>query len=101
MPTKLRPASVLICGQPFSVASADLGEHEYGRTHAAQQKILIAPDQGFHQERDTLLHEVVHAAGELTGQEIRESAIGGVATALLAILRSNPELVAWLTEELA
>ena len=96
-----RPELVVICGQPFTVTTADLGVEEHGRMHGAQQRILVTTDQGFHQERDTVLHEIVHAIAELTGHEVKEGAIAGLSSALLAVLRGNPELVWWLLEKQA
>lgn len=93
-----RPTQVIVCGQLFAIADGELGEHEYGRTRVAQQRIFIGLTLAPAQERDTVLHEVIHAAVELTGHELREGAVAGLATALLSVLRCNPQLVAWLVE---
>jgi hypothetical protein len=53
------------------------------------------------QQRDTLLHEVLHAVDhEMNGLggALRERHIRTLATGLYAVLRQNPALVAFLTE---
>lgn len=93
-----RPVTVTICGQPFALETAELGENEAGRTHVLHQRFLIADNQAPLQERDTVLHEIIHAVGQMTGHEVKEGAAAAIGTGLLAVLRGNPELVAWLVE---
>jgi hypothetical protein len=102
-----QPTSVTICGQPFAVEWKDLGPDEMGQTFVAHQRIEIDTDLGPDQERDTLLHEICHAIVKLTGHrhttltdKQEEAVVGCLAYALLGVLRANPALVAWMTEEL-
>jgi hypothetical protein len=56
--------------------------------------------QCLEQQRDTLLHEVLHAVDhEMNGLggALRERHIRALATGLYAVLRQNPALVAFLT----
>lgn len=118
-----RPTRILIGGQPFSVEwqdqpgtrlHADSTDYwDLGTTIIAEQKIVIRTLQADYQVRDTVLHEILHAILNLTAQKDRfkdslddkktpeEPIVSAVATAMLTVLRANPELVAWLIEELA
>lgn len=108
-----RPTVITICGQPFAVEWIEEkagplhdGSANQGTTSVEQQRIMVRGfEQGPDQERDTVLHEVIHAALKMTAQGDRlksneEPVVYALTTALLAVLRENPELVGWLTEEL-
>lgn len=118
------PRSLVICGIPFEVrveTDAVRRLHPEGLRHAdgitapAEQVLIVRTPSHFgqHYIRETLLHEAIHAVLALTGQEDRfkerddddapdeEPVVAALATALLAALRANPELVAYLTEEVA
>ena len=75
------------------------------------QLILVDDQLGPDQERDTVLHEVLHAvfyamnvkavlpkdeAGD--SKELEEKIIFALATRLLELLRDNPKLVEYLTQ---
>jgi hypothetical protein len=115
MTRPLRPDSLVICGQPFEVrwdarSHGRLLDHnegdDLGSVAPSDQLIVIREHQAPHSMRDSLLHEVIHAAVALTGhdQAVEHDALegltGSLAVALLSTLRENPELVAWLTEPL-
>lgn len=101
-----RPASVKVLGQTFDVEFQDTPDfslaregHAAGSTSVARLRILIDADQHEMQLRDTALHEVIHAS--LHVQELGaddEAFVARLAPVLLDVLRSNPHLVAWLTE---
>lgn len=108
-----RPLVVRICGQPFIVsygdALVDPGGGELtpsGVSDVRGQEIQLFEGQAEHQMRDTMIHEILHAVIGMTGHEGdfrkggEETVIVGASAALLDVLRSNPHLVAWLTEEL-
>lgn len=102
----MRPNSVKVLGQPFSVEYVDLAPndvslardgHGAGRTRIAQLQMLINADQHETQIRDTVLHETLHAClhiQDLSAED--ESFVGRLAPVLLDVLRSNPDLVKWL-----
>lgn len=119
----IRPTRIEIGGQPFAVEwepqngkrlheDSD-GYWDLGTTAVYEQRLIIRTLQGEHQVRDTVLHEVIHAVISMTSQRDRfkpnddhpkhpeEPVVSAVATALLQVLRSNPDLVAWLTEPIA
>lgn len=55
------------------------------------------------QRAETLLHEIIHAVWDVYGikaKEGEERAVGLLSIALSAVIRDNPELIAWLTKSL-
>lgn len=71
----------------------------YGRTYERELAIVVAPTVPS-QERDTLLHELLHAIWAHTGlsyeDDEQERVVGALAPWLLGALRDNPRLVAFL-----
>ena len=102
----MRPTSITVLGQPFSVEFQDVKSptlasdgHDLGRTSLRHLRLLIDQDQHERQLRDTVLHETIHAClhvQELGAED--EEFVRRLAPVLLDVLRSNPVLVAWLTE---
>ena len=69
----------------------------YGSCHHAKCEIHVNPSQSLANERDTVLHEIVHAL-ETEGQlKMSERQVRILSTLLLAVLRQNPSLVRYLT----
>lgn len=116
-----RPERIWVCGQPFTVKWVneeagrlhpdDSGTYNVGLTVVSEQVMAIrGVGVGQHQERDTVLHEILHAILKMTAQRDRfqgkdddnpeEEVVYSMAAALLAVLRQNPDLVAYLTEPL-
>ena len=87
-----------ILGKPYRVAlKAEMSD--YGECTAAECLIEIGTHQCDTQKRDTLLHEVLHAVEHELNVTVTEKAIRMLATGLLAVLRHNPALVAYLTDD--
>ena len=104
-----RPLRISICGMPFKVEWVKSlgGAPGVGRCKIHEQTILVqSQGQGPDQERDTVLHEVLHAAITMTGHEgdfrssREEAVVYAMSPVLLGVLRGNPHLVSWLTEDL-
>ena len=90
---------------PFSyqvVVDADrLPADLYGQCDKGKHVIALHPDQSAPRLRATLVHELLHALCDLTGlddDKAEERLVTVLAPALLAVLRDNPRLVAWLAE---
>lgn len=115
-----RPTSLVILGHRFEVKwTADSAERttkdaEYwalGSVDLANQQIGVREAQAFTQLKDTLLHEILHVLVRMQAHQDRfrpfaadrahpeEPVVYALATSLLSVLRGNPKLVAWLTEE--
>lgn len=91
-------------GQPFEVVyepRGTLAGENAGKADHAGQRLIVSEEQGAHQERDTLLHELLHMCGLVVGHELDEHQVGAITPVLLDVLRSNPDAVAYLTEALA
>lgn len=78
----------------------------FGLTDVRRMQVLIDPDQSTGALRDTLLHECLHAVFNVTGlgqewgSEKDEAIVTRVTPALLALLRDNPQAVAfWMENE--
>jgi hypothetical protein len=73
-----------------------------GYCDAEAGEILLSTGMSPSQTRDTLLHEILHAAFSLIGANLahntEERIVRSLAPAMLALLRENPALVAYLTE---
>lgn len=115
-----RPTSLHIMSQHWSITWHDdpkellvfgeevenkVGEQAMGYTNAGMQEINLRgePACSFHAERDTLLHEALHALFNLTGldeklsDEDAEDIILRLSPAILTLMRENPQFVSYLT----
>jgi hypothetical protein len=78
------------------------GEDLLGHFSSQRLEILVDPAQAKSQERDTLLHELLHAIFDTSGlahswqNADEEDAIRRISPLLLDVLRSNPKLVEYL-----
>ena len=73
-------------------------EHPSGRVCHTPQTIHIYGYQGFEQERDTVLHEVLHAIDYAMQLSLEEHQVHALAASLLSVLRDNAAFVAYLCE---
>lgn len=101
-----------IAGHPFSVSYVEVlygddGEELTGRMQLASNKIsvLASDESSEYNQRDSLLHEVIHAELAIAGynkkKDDHEQMVNALATLLLDTLRRNPSLVSYLTEDVA
>ena len=102
--SKARPSEVRVGPYLFTIEYRDeVSDSEpdlYGLTIPRDQRIIISSRQTDQCERDTLLHEVLHAVFYASGlfKEVdnEERVVTGVSTWLLMILRENPVLARFL-----
>jgi hypothetical protein len=102
------PAKLRIGGMVWTVSIDPevQDDGEAGTTVPFSQRIKLAPGQGPDYERDTLLHEVLHAVLFATnlrkmegfGTQHEESVVLAMSPILLQVLRDNPRLLTYLTE---
>lgn len=73
----------------------------YGVADHRNERIVLHPDQGPSQLRDTLLHEVLHCVASVAGGlgEDEEAIVAQLSRTLLDTLRRNPGLVTFLLAE--
>lgn len=115
------PDSVVVCGHTLRVIAhsdrhagltPDNDPSDVGAVNVAQGEIrVLATDESTpHNQRDTLLHEVIHAVLTLTGltgrrddvwrsSAMAERVVDNLGTHLLDTFRRNPELVAYLMDD--
>lgn len=110
----MRPMSLELAGQTYRVEwigpDESLGKNaanphgDFGSTSQVRQRIRIREGQGFESERDTVLHEALHAILLLTSNTDRfvdandeEAVVNALAVGMLAALRRNPGLAGYLT----
>lgn len=87
--------------EDVSIAGENVGEHL-----PMEQLIKLVPGQAPDFERDTVLHEVLHACihktclseMEVWGKNHEEAIVVALTPILLDTLRRNPKLVQYLTE---
>jgi hypothetical protein len=91
------PPEVDVIGKPYAITVTARGEGDYGECFSDQCRIEIADYQCLLQQRDTLLHEVMHAVDHEMHCGMSEPQIRRMATGLLQVLRHNAGLVAFLT----
>ena len=85
-----------ILGKVYAVQFVEREGGDYGECFADQCRIEVATYQCMAQQRDTLLHEVLHAVDHEMHSGMSEPQIRRVATGLLAVLRHNPAFAAFL-----
>lgn len=83
---------------------AILGKKNCGRCISTKQLILLDPNQGPDQLRDTLMHEIEHAIWDQTllrlpGKLTQERVIEAMTPVRLDTYRRNPQLAAYLFDE--
>jgi len=93
------PNTVRVCGKTYSiegVAVNGLGADSAGRVDHASQRITYDSDWAGDQQRDTVLHEVMHRVELAIGAELDERDIAALATGLYGVIQDNPKLWEWL-----
>lgn len=90
------PLTLDLLGKRWAV-SFKKDSKNFGTCDHAKCVINLTTTQGAENMKDTLLHEIVHAL-ETEGQlKMSERQVRILSTLLLAALRQNPKLVAFLT----
>lgn len=89
------PATLDLLGKAWTITQKKDSKN-FGVCYHGKCTINVNPTQSDENARDTLLHEVIHAL-ETEGQlKMNERQVRLLATLLLAALRQNPKLVAFL-----
>lgn len=95
------PLRVNILGKYYNISWVDKVDEEgnVGETVDSKQRILILEDQGFENERDTVLHECTHAIDYQLQIGLKERQVHLVAAGIFSLLRANPKLVRYLLQK--
>jgi hypothetical protein len=97
-----RPERIRVLGKRFDVKFAGdtiLAQDLNGECDSDRQLILVREGQPLESEQDTVLHEILHAIDEAMGLKMKEAQVKGAATGLLAVMKDNPALVAYLKKK--
>jgi hypothetical protein len=96
-----RPKSIRVLGKSFAVVLEPAGVLErsnVGLCDSHAQTITVLEGLYPEDERETLLHEVVHAVDEAVFTDLTEHQVGALSRGLLAVFADNPAFAAWLLE---
>ena len=95
------PLRVNILGKYYTISWVDKVDDEgnVGETVDSKQRILILEDQGFENERDTVVHECTHAIDYQLQIGLKERQVHLVAAGIFSLLRANPKLVRYLLQK--
>jgi len=102
-----RPVHIRVLGKRLSIKYVPEGdallcdnpedtEPGIGRFSPANQLIVIQDGQPLGMEQDTVLHEVLHAVETAMSLPVNEEIVEKFATCLLAVIKDNPGLLAYL-----
>jgi hypothetical protein len=93
------PLELDILGKKFTVKILNPNEEDPdddGHMDLAKQEIGIRLQPAKEYNQDTGLHEVIHAVDEILSIGLKEKQVHQLAAGLIAVLKHNPEFIAWL-----
>ena len=102
-----RPKSIRVFGRTYEIIYTDTDglEGAFGLCDKTSQLLHIATDVGDEEFKDSVLHEVLHAARWVTKTEMsaraEEVAVTSFAAIMVGILQDNPEFAQWLSQKAA
>jgi hypothetical protein len=94
------PTSVRVAGLDFTVGiedSEDFTDDLFGQVDYRRRRIRISDRADEVRQRETLLHEVIHAVDEAVDADLTEHQVTVIARGLFAVIRDNPDLGTFLT----
>jgi Zn-dependent peptidase ImmA (M78 family) len=89
------PTNVRVAGFDFAVsieAAEDFTDQLFGQVDYRKRSIRISNRADEIRQRETLLHEILHAVDEAVDGDLNEHQISVISRGLFAVLRDNPEL---------
>lgn len=93
------PKRIKILGKYYKVI-IDKTPHDdidnFGQMEIGKCLITLAENQDPQQQRDTLIHECIHAIEETMGLNLTEEQVLGLGGGVYALLIENPSLVKWI-----
>lgn len=81
-----------------TLADESNAPRKWGYISHTNLKLYVNSECHEDQMRDTLLHEIVHAAESAADLELTEHQVTALSTQLLGILQGNPRVVDYLTK---
>ena len=97
------PKSLRIIGKDYSVETSkkiDYGDDIlHGMCIDTKCKIQISTEDDKQQQKDTLIHEAIHAIDYAMDIGLKEKQVRLLGTAIYSLLNENPELIEWILED--
>jgi hypothetical protein len=94
------PSTIKVLGKPYSVTYVlEMEDDDTGAIDSTTQEVKLLEGQAFEAERDTALHEIIHAIDFSVAIKLKERQVHALAAGLLQVLRENPKFTKYLTEE--
>jgi len=93
------PKRIRILGKYYKIIkdSTPLEDSEnVGLTDIQSCQITFLEDQDPQQQRDTIIHECVHAIEETMGLDLTEEQVLGLGGGIYALMIENPNLIKWI-----
>lgn len=96
----LPPETINVLGKTFTLKQILPDEHEScdGYMDISGQVIGWRPQPGADYNHDTVFHEITHAVDDTLLLGLKEKQVHLIASGLLAVLKQNKELAAWLLQ---
>lgn len=99
-----RPERLKIISKRFTVeyvqeGEGDLTEDKMGLCDTLNQKIWIEEGLKYDTQKETVLHETVHAISDEMGLDLSEAQVSGTAKGMLAVLIDNPSFAKFLLKK--
>ena len=99
-----RPERIKIISKRFSIAyvpegEGDLTEDKMGLCDTLHQQIWIEEGLEYDTQKETVLHEVLHAISDEMGLELTEAQVSGGVKGILAVLIDNPSFAKFLLKK--
>lgn len=96
-----RPEVVRVFGRNYYILypSSDMGITNLGLTHFEEAIINIRDGQQSVEEKDTVLHEVLHVLDRVMETDLDEKQVTVLAHGLIGIFQDNPEFAKYIIEK--
>ena len=100
-----RPERIKIISKRFSVHYVEAGdggletEDNKGMCDSLNQDIWIEEGLKFDTQKETVLHEVLHAISDEMALDLSEAQVDGGAKGILAVLMDNPSFAKYLLKK--
>ena len=99
-----RPERIKIISKRFTVdyveeGTGGLPDTDKGQCDSLRQKILVEEGLEYDTEKETVLHEVLHAVSDEMALDLSEEQVDGGARGILAVLMDNPSFARYLLKK--
>lgn len=98
------PARIKIISKRFTIeyvpeGKGGLPEELQGQCDSLNQQILIQEDLKYDTQKETLMHEVLHAISDEMNLDLTEAQVSGGSKGILAVLIDNPSFARYLVSK--